>query len=278
MITARNILDDFVSNYPLLTKKTQKVWRTLQHFCQKYTTAFPSHELIAKYSGCCLRTVNSAIKNFTEHGWVNTCKRPYRSSIYYLDKDLISFDTRNLGNFQRPQMQNNPTEEDKKLKTDFIDKLLLMTKKQKKIWEYVKTRANKFATPLIGYQQIAKVCQCAKSTVYEFFGKIKKEFQIVVYRRRFRSSVLIIPDILLENDINRSAPEYSKKPTWDSITNNYHLMEHLALSNEDKNKLNRFGFRALILAIEDYKTYSLRKSVRNLAAFLTSRCKAYQAV
>lgn len=54
-----------------------------------------------------------------------------------------------------------------------------------------------------------------------------------------------------------------------------HEVKDLPIPARDKALLARFSLSALRLAIEDWKTYARLYSVRNTAAFLTSRCKAY---
>ena len=54
-----------------------------------------------------------------------------------------------------------------------------------------------------------------------------------------------------------------------------HEVKELPVAAKDKALLARYSLHVLRLAIEDWKTYARLYSVRNVAAFLTSRCKAY---
>lgn len=56
-----------------------------------------------------------------------------------------------------------------------------------------------------------------------------------------------------------------------------HEVRELPVAPKDKALLARYSLNVLRLAIEDWKTYARLYSVRNVAAFLTSRCKAYLA-
>lgn len=79
----------FEENFPLLTPKTQEIWKVLHYFCKEFITAFPSHDKIAKLAGCSRRTVINAIEKFKNFGWIEYYKRCYRSNVYVIPRHLL---------------------------------------------------------------------------------------------------------------------------------------------------------------------------------------------
>lgn len=54
------------------------------------------------------------------------------------------------------------------------------------------------------------------------------------------------------------------------------ILQNIGIFGKDLWCLARFGYRALAMAIEDLKTRKASEPIRNLAAWLTNRCKHYQ--
>ena len=54
-----------------------------------------------------------------------------------------------------------------------------------------------------------------------------------------------------------------------------HILESIGITGKDLWCLARYSLLAVAKAVEDYKTRKTTGPIRNLAAWLTSRCKAY---
>src|SRR4030095_10850434 len=91
-----DIKSHFLNNFPLLSKKQQKVWSYLQKHAQTWIVSIINQEDIAKKINASRETVNRSIKKFESFEWVKQVKRPYNHSVYYLNEELININTKGL--------------------------------------------------------------------------------------------------------------------------------------------------------------------------------------
>jgi hypothetical protein len=97
----KNLRENFLNLFPLLTPKQQKIWRCLHWYSKNYRQVFPSHEKLAKAAGCHRDTVIECLKKFSSMGWIASFKRCYRSSLYFIQEALIALNLDDPRTFRR---------------------------------------------------------------------------------------------------------------------------------------------------------------------------------
>lgn len=81
----------FVSQFSLLTSTKKEIFRKMQFLSQKFPALYISQERIAKMVGCCRKTVNEALKEFFDLGWILKIYRHYRTCVYIIKENLKWF-------------------------------------------------------------------------------------------------------------------------------------------------------------------------------------------
>jgi DNA-binding transcriptional regulator YhcF (GntR family) len=80
------------SLWNLFSLKTKSIYRLLQSMIRNLDKVIPSIYYIAEYCRCSTRTVNRALKNLIQLGFLVSQRRAYTSNIYSIPSDLIDVD------------------------------------------------------------------------------------------------------------------------------------------------------------------------------------------
>lgn len=125
--------DSFPDFYVLLSKAQKRIFLKIQHYCRKFSVNFISHDLLAKESKCCRRTVVRAIEAFTKYGWITVEKRAYRSNVYRLPDYLLNFDLHNQENFRNRRFKRiDPQRENENVTQNVTENVTLLYKRYSK--------------------------------------------------------------------------------------------------------------------------------------------------
>lgn len=100
------LIEDFLNTFQLLSAKQKKIWQIIHWYSTHHRQVFPSQSTIAEKAECCRDTVIQAIKKFVELGWLGSIKRCFRSSLYFITKCLMKFDTRKNETFYLKPTEN----------------------------------------------------------------------------------------------------------------------------------------------------------------------------
>lgn len=199
------------------------------------------------------------------------------------------------------------------IKEIFLNNFQLLSQKQQKIWRYIQWYAQRYRQVFPAHQTIAQAVGCHRDTVIETIKKFNQMGWLGILKRCFRSNLYFIADVLINIDTTKAEtfkrvlePE---KPTQDptqnpttkptlyktesnvlSVRNTSqttetvqhtqkkeveHILTNIGISQKDLWCLARYSLLVVSKAVEDYKTRKASGPIRNLAAWLTNRCKAY---
>ena len=196
----------------------------------------------------------------------------------------------------------------------FLDSFQLLTPKQQKIWRYLQTMAQKFRNVFPSHATIAESVGCHRETVIEAIKKFNEWGWLGQIKRFWRSTSYYLHDALIKLNLT-DPRTFAKRQVLESVTGNptgnptenptptnrtsstqernvegsdnvhrksdgkkehvHREIRNLGLSWRDMVLLSKYSLHVIRLAVEDYQTYRLMHHVRNLPAFLMSRCQAY---
>lgn len=202
---------------------------------------------------------------------------------------------------------------DLSLREQFLNTFPLLTKVQKRVWEYLRWYSQKFRHVFPSHKTIAEAVQCCRDSVIESVKKFVELGWIGTKKRCFRSSLYFMATELIEIDsrdpktFQRQFPQPNPPKSdkhSDSISDTSicihqlelmndskgsenvqhldakkeaeipHILRELPMPISDKHKLSRFSERVLARAIEQAQTYVQKGyRIRVLAAYLTDACK-----
>lgn len=188
----------------------------------------------------------------------------------------------------------------------------MLTRTQKKIWNYLHWFCSNYRVVKPSHKHIAEQVGCHRDTVIQAIKKFTELGWLMTLKKAWRTCTYFISEHILRLDPTKKEtfkrvppePEKSPNPTVNPTVNPTHInqvnksirnvrndnvqderknikndipyeVEKLPVSQKDKHFLSRFSPRVLMLAIEDFVTYQRLYRVKNVAAFITSRCKAY---
>lgn len=189
----------------------------------------------------------------------------------------------------------------------------MLTPTQQKIWNYLHWFCRNYRVVKPSHKHIAEKVGCHRDTVIQAIKKFSELGWLMALKKAWRTCTYFISEHLLRLDPTKKdtfrrdppKPENPHNPTQDPTINPTHInsssnydrnvrddnvqhtgnsskeepipyeIRNLPVSQRDKKMLSRYGLHVLRLAIEDFVTYQRLYRVRNVAAFITSRCKAY---
>lgn len=200
----------------------------------------------------------------------------------------------------------------------FSNLYILLSKYERRIWDYLQSFCQKYNTVAVTHQKIANSVGCTRRTVIRVLQKFKRYGWMNWFPRFWKSSLFMITESL--SKFNMKTKDFLKKGFFKTkvceatknkfplvnvtpnVTPNVthtlktygyeknvsvhekeyfekimlHEIKDLFIKDWDKIYLTRyFNERILRLSLEDYSTYKEKTPVRNIAAFLVSRCKFY---
>jgi hypothetical protein len=201
------------------------------------------------------------------------------------------------------------------MRETFLNLFQFLSKTQQKIWGYLRWYATRFRNVFPAHATIASAVGCHRDTVIEAIKRFSGYGWLVTVKRCFRSNLYFVNEELIpidtadprtfQREIPQPRPPGSgtasdrDSDTSKCISKNIdpmndrevsenvqhldakkedtlpHEVRDLPVSLRDKFFLVKYSLRILRLAIEDFKSYCRLKTVRNAAAFITSRCKYY---
>ena len=283
-----SISDEFILLLPSLTPLQQRVWRYLQWMCSKFNNVFPSHETIARACRCSRRSVITAICVFRDKGWIAVKKRAYKSCLYWILPKLLQIDTTIKKTFTKKKVKpGTPTNSELRAVNQFKATYQLLSPKQKQIWEILHDRSSRYSFPFTSYREISMICCCSFETIKTALKKFSTQFLTEIIRVKNRS-VIIMPDALQGLDFKNPETFYREEHVSNAdrlrgVDQNaccqaQFVLKKSGLDDDEIQKLIKYPLHVIRLAAEDLETYRQRRHVRNVAAFLTSRCKSYAKV
>ncbi len=198
------------------------------------------------------------------------------------------------------------------IKEIFLNTFQLLSLKQQKIWRYIQWYAQRYRHVFPAHQTIAEAVECHRDTVIQAIKKFSQMGWLGSIKRCFRSNLYFIANELINLDTTKSetfkraketvnptevpTQKPTQNPTLYKTESNgvdvrktspsgtvqhinckevEHILESIGILGKDLWCLARYSLRAVSLAVEDYKTRKAPGPIRNLAAWLTSRCKIY---
>lgn len=198
------------------------------------------------------------------------------------------------------------------IKECFLNTFQLLSSKQKKIWQYIQWYAQRYRQVFPSHAKIAEAVGCHRDTVIQAVKKFSQMGWLGSIKRCFRSNLYFIANELINLDTTK--PETFKRtketvkpteaPTVKPTANPTlyktesgvvpvrqtsqsetvqhahckevkHILESIGILGKDLWCLMRYSLLAVSKAVEDYKTRKAPGPIRNLAAWLTNRCKIY---
>lgn len=198
---------------------------------------------------------------------------------------------------------------DEEIKEYFLNSFQLLSTKQKKIWQLLQWYSTHYRNCFPSHAKIAEQVGCCRDTVIESIKKFQEWGWLYSMKRCYRSSVYFIRDCLKKFD-TRKDDTFKLDPTQNpteiptenpTLYNTYSKEKNVRLTKEVGNVqslkeekveilskagefsskdlflLTKHSWRSLRLAVEDYLTRQAASPVRNLAAWITSRCKVYDS-
>lgn len=188
----------------------------------------------------------------------------------------------------------------------------MLTPVQKKIWNYLHWFCRNYRVVKPSHKHIAEKVGCHRDTVIQAIKKFTELGWLMTLKKMWRTCTYFIAEHILRLDPTKKdtfrreppKPENPPNPTQNPTVNPTHInqvsnckrnvrddsvqnvkkdfekevpyeVDNLPIPQKDKHLLSKFSLRVLRLAIEDFVTYQRLYRVRNTAAFITSRCKAY---
>ena len=199
------------------------------------------------------------------------------------------------------------------VKENFLNTFQLLSRKQQKIWRYIQWYAQHYRQVFPSHATIAEAVGCCRDTVIETIKKFSQWRWLGTMKRCFRTNLYFIANELIDLDTTKpdtfkriqetakSTEAPTVKPTqnptlYETKSNAVdvrktfpepkivqqikckevtHILESIGISGKDLWCLARYSLLAVAKAVEDYKTRKAPGPIRNLAAWLTNRCKSY---
>lgn len=268
-MSTQQILESFLNEFPILTPSQRRAWRYLQSLTQNYTCVFPSQSKIAQACNCSRDTINNAIKVFKKKGWIKVFRRGYTSCIYHLSKVLVNINTNSPKTFMKKNLPSNSikgtTYNPTVINNNFsyekndIDTIPKRNVHNCELQKEIYKLSGKDKNIILGLQKKdPKAILQAIDDLKNLRQKERVKNPAAVITARFKKH-----SNLYQSEPSEKVPEEIRT---------------LNLPQKDSQILSKYfskNTRAFMLALEDFKTYSLVKNVGNIAAFITSRFFAY---
>lgn len=279
-IVEKQSVSEFKKTFFTLSPNQQKIFRYLHWFCQSHHVVKPSQRHIAETVGCSRDTVIQTIKLFIKFNWLTTIKKAWRTCIYIVSESLLNLDLDSKETFKKDPNAHlsQPPEKQEPTPNPTIDPTINPTHSKYSI-NYTMNVNENVAVQSTNLKETT-------TKTHQQLNKLPITEQDKHLLSRYNQNILLpaIRDLevySMKNTVRNVAAfltsrckAYSQPQPTEPIKIPYEI-DTLPVTQRDKILLSHYNPQAFRFAHEDYKTYRIYKTVKNVAAFLTSRCKHY---